>query len=115
MSFNFSSLNKGNGVRPENFDTAGFEFVSISEYVGKDLPVVGFFYTNGKRGKQIVIITTDCNVNIPPRYVADFEALEQNPAAVAAILAGELVLTNIKAVTTKDGYDTYAFDFANKK
>lgn len=113
MSFNFSTLNMSNGVRPDNFKTDDFEFVSISEYIGKTLPVVGFFFTNGMHGKQVVIITKDCNVNIPPRYVPTFESLANNPDAVETILAGDMVLTNIKEVTAKNGKDTFAFDFAN--
>ena len=113
MSFNFSTLNMSNGVRPDNFKTDGFEFVSISEYIGKTLPVIGFFFTNGMHGKQVVIITKDCNVNIPSRYMPTFESLANNPDAVETILAGDMVLTNIKEVIAKNGKDTFAFDFAN--
>lgn len=114
MSYDFNKLNKGaNGVRPENIDTDDFEFVKLSEYVGKTVPVVGFFYTNGDYGKQVVIITDDCLVNMPARAVEDFEEIEADPDARASVLAGDLVLTDIEIKKTKRGRDTTIYKFAN--
>ena len=114
MAYNFSKLNKANGVRPADFNTEDFEFTHIREYVGKDIPVKGFFFTVGKKGKQVVIITDDCFVNMPARAVEEFEALESDPEAVKAILNGELVLTDIEyPVMTKSGNETTVYNFAN--
>lgn len=114
MSYDFSKLNKGaNGVRPENIDTDDFEFVKLSEFVGKTLPVVGFFYTNGDYGKQVVVITDDCLVNMPARAVEEFEGIEADPDARASVLDGGLVLTDIEVVKTKRGKDTTVYKFAN--
>jgi len=114
MAFNFSKLNKANGVRPENFNTDGFDYTHIREYAGRDLPVKGFFFTNSRKGRQVVIITDDCLVNMPGRAVEEFEALESDPEAVKAVLNGELVLTDIVyPVKTKSGNDTTIYNFAN--
>ena len=109
--YDFTKRNKTNGVRPEGLQHD--EFTHIREYAGEDVVVRGFFFTQGKKGKQVVVITDDCNVNMPGWAVAEFESLQEDKEAVEAILAGGLTLTNIREAQTKDGYDTVYFDFAN--
>lgn len=113
MSYNFNSLNKANGVRPADLDTEDFEYTHIREYAGETLPVLGFFFTNGDFGKQVVVITDDCFVNMPKRAVEDFEKIENDPDAKEAVLSGELVLTDIEPAKTKKGKDTVIYKFAN--
>lgn len=113
MSYNFNSLNKANGVRPADLDTDDFEYTHIREYAGEVLPVRGFFFTNGDFGKQVVVITDDCFVNMPARAVEDFEKIANDPDAKEAVLSGELVLTDIEPAKTKKGKDTVVYKFAN--
>lgn len=113
MSYNFSNLNKANGVRPADLNTDDFDYTHIREYEGESLPVRGFFFTNGDFGRQVVVITDDCFVNMPARAVEDFEKIENDPDAKQAVLDGELVLTDIESVKTKRGKDTVAYKFAN--
>lgn len=114
MSYNFNALNKTNGVEPAELNTEDFEYTHIREYAGEVLPVLGFFFTNGDHGRQVVLITTNCFVNMPKRSVEEFEKIAKDPDAVAAILAGELVLTDIVPnVKTKSGNETVIYKFAN--
>ena len=76
------------------------------------MPVVGFFFTSGEYGKQCVVITDDCFVNMPARAVEEFEAIAADPDAKQAVLDGELVLTDIEAIKTKRGNST-AYKFGN--
>ena len=113
MSYDFSKRNKKNGVRPADLNTDSFEYSHIRECAGEDVAVKGFFFTKGKKGRQVVVITDDCFLNMPGWAVEEFEDLQEDPDAVEAILNGELVLTNIREATTKDGYNTVYFDYAN--
>ena len=112
MAFNFNKLNKANGVRPEGLDTEGFEYTGLKEYVDEVVPVVGFFFTSGEYGKQVVVITDDCFVNMPSRAVEEFEAIAADPEAEQAVLDGELVLTDIEPIKTKKG-NSVAYKFGN--
>lgn len=113
MSYNFSNLNKANGVRPADLNTDDFDYTHIREYEGESLPVRGFFFTNGDFGKQVVVITDNCFVNMPARAVEEFEMIANDPDAKEAVLSGGLVLTDIEPVKTKKGKDTVVYKFAN--
>lgn len=113
MAFSFKSLNRANGVRPEGLDTDGFEYTKLSEYEGETIKVKGFFFTNGEYGKQAVIITDDCFVNMPARAVEELEGIADNPEARAAVLAGEMIITDIEQVKTKRGKNTTAYKYGD--
>ena len=117
MAFDFSKFKKngGNRVMREGIDTDGNEFVKLSEYVGKKVPVDGFFFTNGEYGKQVVVVSKGKNINMPKRSVEEFEGIASDPEARAEVLAGNLYLTNIAELeATKGRKATIAYDFGTK-
>ena len=58
MAFSFESLNKsGKRTIKEGIDTEKMSFVPLKDYIGKELKLDGFFFTDkGKYGKQVVVI-----------------------------------------------------------
>lgn len=110
MAFSFRKYNGGTKVLREGFDTDGWDFVPIKEYEGKEIPVNGFFFTEGDYGKQLVIVGDGELVNMPKRAVETFEAIKDDPEAIEAIMGGHLKLTDIKLFKTEKGKkDTYTY------
>lgn len=111
--FNFDSLNKsGKKTVRDSINCEDWSFRKLSEYVGKEILVNGFFFTEGKYGKQVVVVAEDAKVNIPKRYTPDFEAIYNNDEALAEVLAGHLKLTDIENINSKNGASV-AFKFAS--
>lgn len=112
MAFNFESLNKsGKRTIKEGIDTEKMTFVPLKDYIGKEITVDGFFFTDkGKYGKQVVVIADGKKVNIPKRYVEQFEQIRDDKEALDAVLAGKLALTDIEEIDSKNG-KTVAFAF----
>ena len=108
----FEDLNKNNSTRTvkEGIDTEGMKFINIREFLGKEVQVDGFFFSNSKFGKQVVVVGEGSLINVPKRYTADFEAIRDNSEKLAAVLAGGLKLGNIHEADTKNG-KTVFFDF----
>lgn len=115
MAYDFSKFNKGSKVCRPSVDNSDFEFVKIGEFAGKVIHVDGWFFTEGDYGKQVVIIGEGKNINMPGRAVEDIEALGSDPDAVAAMLNGELVITDIRLLPSKSKgkHDTYSYSFGN--
>lgn len=111
-TFDFGSLNKESKktVR-DGIDSTKWEFKPLKDFVGKDILVNGFFFTEGKYGKQVVVIADDVKINIPKRYTEDFEKIRDNDDARNAMLEGHLKLTDIKNIDSQNG-KTVAFTFA---
>lgn len=75
-----------------------------------ELKVDGFFFTQGKYGKQVVIVANNCKINMPARAVEKFEQIMSDSVMLQAVLDGRLALTDIKEVSTKNGTTTtYTF------
>lgn len=100
----------GNKVAMKDVNTDGFEFKKISEFIGKEVPVKGYFFTKGKFGEQIVVITTDCLINMPGRSADEFRTVFSNPDNMASLMDGKIKLTNIEYCDTKSGTKTVAYD-----
>ena len=99
----FKELNKTVGVIAEGTKLEEMEFKKLRDFIGKTLPVSGFFFTNGDYGKQVVIITDDAKVNMPNRAVEVFERISESEEMKAAVLAGHLRITDIAEKKGKRG------------
>lgn len=110
----FKSLNKGNSYVREGINTREQEFCPLSNFIDQVIRVDGFFFTNGDYGKQVVVVGEGFNINMPARALDQFEAIAADPEMVKAVLAGKLVINEIKAGKSKSGKDTtfYSLDDA---
>ena len=106
----FAELNK-KGTMPENLNTDNFEYKKLSEFIGKTIVIRGFFFNEkGKYGKQVVVATTDCLVNIPKWSTESFEKIACNDEMIDAMLAGKMGISDIREKTTANGTTT-VFNF----
>lgn len=106
----FNEMNKKRTM--PNVNTDGMDFHKLSEYVGKVVKVDGFFFTNGKFGKQAVVLSNDVLINMPSWATKDFEKIENNDAMLSALLDGKCALTNIALKSTPKGEATI-FEFTD--
>lgn len=111
--FSFENLNPNSKktIRDDiNLDE--MNFISWKEYIGKDIKVDGFFFTEGKYGRQVVIVdaANGKKVNIPKRFTDDFMKIRDDDEALAQVIAGKLVLANIREIDSKNG-KTGTFDY----
>lgn len=102
----FKGLNKGNSYVREGIDTRSQEFAPLKNFIGQTIRVDGFFFTNGDYGKQVVVVGEGFNINMPARALEQFEAIAVNSDMVQAVLAGKLIINEIKAGKSKSGKDT---------
>lgn len=114
MAFDFSKLNKEgkktikDGI---NLDNMG-DFQPLKNFIGKEIPVDGFFFTKSKFGEQVVLVGLGCKINLPKRFTEDFKAIRDNDEALADIIAGNMKIVNIHEIDSKNG-KTVTFDYAN--
>ncbi|MCQ2053075.1 MAG: hypothetical protein MJZ03_03985 [archaeon] len=108
----FAKLNKAAKTVADGIDTSKMEFVALKDQCGKEFILKGFFFTTGKYGREIVVVTDDVLINIPKRYVEQFEAIKADPDMLEALLDGKCKITNIKMGDTSNG-KTVFFDFAD--
>lgn len=104
-SFNVTS----NTVRSAS-QTDLMEFTGMAQFQGKRVFVDGFFFTEGKYGKQVVVVGNGYKINMPARCVEVFEKIAANEKMMQKVLDGYLVLDNIKSANTKNGTTTI-FDY----
>ena len=98
----FKSLNKGNSYVREGIDTKNQEFAPLKNFIGQTIRVDGFFFTNGKYGKQVVVVGEGFNINMPARALEQFEAIAADREMVDAVLAGKLIINDIKEGTANN-------------
>lgn len=111
MATDFTQFNKRTTVMP-GLNTDGMQFTKLRDHIGEELPVKGFFFTEGRFGKQVTIITDNCLVDMPARAVTVFELMAEDQGALEDIFAGRLIITDIKEVS--GGYGTYVgYRFGN--
>ena len=108
----FAEMNYQNTVR-EDVDTESMEFVKLSKFIGKEVKVDGFFFTNGKYGKSVVIVGEGYKINAPSHAVTIFENIAADPEKVKAVLAGGLKLIDIAELDTGKGNPTVTFRLAD--
>ena len=111
MAYNFNNLNKRSTVR-EGIDTQSMEFKPLKEFCGQRVKCDGFFFTDGKYGKQVVVVGSGYLINMPARAVEQFEEIAVNAEAVDEVLKGHLVLKDIKMIDTRNGKTT-AYTLSN--
>lgn len=109
--FDFNSLNKRSTVM-DGVNTQDMEFKKLKEFCGQTIECKGFFFTDGKYGKQVVVVGNGYLINMPARAVEQFEYIANNSNALDAVLNGKLVLKDIHEAVTKNG-DTIAYTLTN--
>lgn len=92
-----------------NINLKEIPFVRLSDLVGRDVVLYGYFFTNGDYGKQLVAVSEDFKINMPNRYVSVFE--EFTDEEIEVIKNGGLVLANIREYIGKTGRKTFTFDY----
>ncbi len=102
----FAELNR-KGTMPENLNTDNFEYKRLSEFVGKTVVVRGFFFNEkGKYGKQVVVATNECLINIPKWATEVFEKIAETDDLVVAMFNGKMGIADINEKTTANGTTT---------
>ena len=106
----FEKLNTFRSTVREGIDTSNMEFAKLSEFVGYEFTVDGFFFNEGKFGKQVVVVGEGYLINMPERAVEVFEQVEADEEMLQAMLAGKMGIKDIKPIDTKSGESTaYTF------
>ena len=96
----------------EGIDTDKMDFLPIKNFVGQDVLVDGFFFTEGRYGRQVVVVGNGYKINLPSRSTEVFQKIANDQEQLKAVLTGHLKLTNIKIKDTRNGTTTI-FDFAD--
>lgn len=109
--YNFDNLNTKSTVMV-GVDTQDMVFRPLKDFCGEIIKCQGFFFTEGKYGKQVVVVGNGFLVNMPNRAVKQFEEIANTKEALDAVLNGKLVLKNIKMINTRNGMTT-AYTLAN--
>lgn len=114
----FENLNKTfeNTVK-EGINTKDLDYIALKELCGSVIEVDGYFFNDkGRYGRQVVVVghkrgsNIEWLINMPSRYVEQFESINADPNMIEAVLNGKLTLENIEMVDTKNGM-TVACDF----
>lgn len=110
----FEKLNhSGASVVPASItDLAALPFKGLKDYIGKEVIVEGYFFSEGNYGKQVSVISEGVKINLPKRCVEDFEKISDNEDMKKAVLDKKLKLVDIKELDTKNGTTT-VFTFAD--
>lgn len=109
---------KSTAVLPKEVDLTTLEFKKLKEFVGEELVLEGFFFSNGNWGRQVSIYThtpkypKGVKINMPKRYTDIFEDMASKQPIVEEILNKQAKLTNIEVKKSKNG-ETVIFDFAS--
>lgn len=109
----FEDLNKSfrNTVK-EGINTKDLDFKALKEFVGKTVYVDGYFFNDkGKYGRQVVVVGHEKGgfnwlINMPSRYVEQFEMIDSDDKMLEKVLNGGLTLEEIEMVDTKNGMTT---------
>lgn len=107
----FNELNFRSTIK-KGIDTQNMEFKPIKDFCGQVIKVDGFFFTNGNYGKQVVVVGNGYLINMPSRATEVFEKIENSDKMLNSVLAGHLMINNIKMIDTKNGTTT-AYELAD--
>lgn len=99
----FNEMNGTKKAIRDGIDTRAMQFAPLKDFIGREFVVDGFFFTNGKYGKQVVIVGAGSLINFPNRAVKTFESIESDPQKLDAVLNGHLKITDIKMGETRNG------------
>lgn len=108
----FEQLNQ-NSVKTirQGVDLSTLAFKPIKDFIGQDIHVDGFFFTDGRFGRQVVVVGNGAKINLPARYVKVFELVQDSPELLQGVLDGRMLLKNVKETNTRNG-STTTFEFA---
>ena len=98
----FNEMNRVRSVR-EGIDTSAMTFKPLKDFCGQTIHVDGFFFTSGKYGEQTVIVGSGYLINMPTWATEVFRQIAADKEQLEAVLAGKLVINEIKMVKTKNG------------
>lgn len=113
MAYNFESKNHSSKKTiKDGIKTEDMKFQPLKDFIGEELQLDGFFFTDGKYGKQVVVIANDVKINLPKRFTEDFLEFRDNDEAREDIISGKLWLVNIREIDAKEG-KTVTFDYKN--
>ena len=100
----FSELNSQVKTVRDGVEIDNMEYKKLREFIGKEIPVDGFFINNGGMyGPSVTVIGCGCKINMPKRAVKQFEEIKGNAELLNAVLEGHLKITDIKTQATKLG------------
>lgn len=99
----FDKFNGTGTVRKEIGDIKDWPFMPLKDYEGTTIPVDGFFFTEGKYGQQVVVVGNGAKINMPGYALKTFKKIAEDDEAVERMLAGEMALTDIVKMSTKNG------------
>ena len=74
----FEKLNSHVRTIKENVVLGDLPFKALKDFIGRELVVEGFFFTNSKYGKQVVIVADNTKINMPERAVQIFEQVQKD-------------------------------------
>lgn len=100
----------------DKIDTTNFEFVKLKDFAQTVKPkevtqLFGWINSNkGKYGESVAVVTEDCFISLPKRYVEFFKGLTGEERE--AFIAGKCGITNIREQSTENG-NTYVFDWCD--
>lgn len=108
----FEQLNKEvKQTVKDGIKTDEMEFVALydkkrglwPEIIGKEIPVDGFFFVDGKYGKKTVVVGLGKKIELPKRYTDTFLKIRDDKEMLQAVLDGKLKLTDIHEVESDNG------------
>lgn len=105
----FEALNR-KGTIKDGLDISAYPFAPLKDFIGQDIPVDGFFFTEGQYGRQVVIVGLGTKINFPARSVSEFQQIADTPEMLNAVLNGGLMITDIKNIKTRNG-NTVGYKF----
>lgn len=110
----FNEMNKkATRTVNESINTKELPWTKLKEFIGRDIQIFGYFFTNGDYGKQLVCVSEDYLINMPNRYVRQFEDFDDD--IKNGIVNGGLTLSNIREYVSKTGRKTVTFDFMDSE
>ena len=104
-------VNVPNDTVPKSIDITKLTYKPFGEYLGKEILVRGFFFTNSEPEEYVVAVTDDALVKLPRRAVEPFKIIEKDRVLLEGVLTGHLLLTDIKPVVLQSGSITVSFRF----
>lgn len=100
----FEQLNRSsNAVLKDGTKLEDMDFIKLRDFIGKEIAVDGFFFTNGEYGEQIVVVGGGFKINMPARAVEQFKKISESEEMRKAVLDGHLHISDIKELKGKRG------------
>ena len=103
--FSFEQFN-GTSTIKDGINLDELEFLPLKDYIGGEILVDGFFFTEGNYGKQVVVVGNGAKINMPKYAVKRFEEIRDNEEAIRALLDGKCKIVDIEELKTKNGKTT---------